>query len=211
MAKHRNKISINQLESSITDDNVITKGLLNDNSDFIDGASIQIYKVIPLPEMISFVSEVVEACIDGETGEYLPEAYDFAIRAAVLTRYANFTLPANLDKQYWLLYRSSAFDQVMSLIDKHQFNSIIRAIDDKIEFKLRLITSSAITKVNEMVDQLNRIVESTEKVFSGIEAEDMAKVLRGVAKIDGLNEEELVKTILDAQTENILEISEHDA
>lgn len=202
MAKHRNKISINQLESSITDDNVVTEGLLDSDGNLIDGVSVQVNTVIPLPEMISFVSDVVESCIDGETGEYLPEAYDVAIRAAVLTRYGNFTLPENIDKQYWLLYRAPAFDQVMSLIDKHQFNSIIRAIDEKIEFKLQLITSSAITKVNEMVGQLNEIVENVGNVFSGIGVGDMSRVLQCASKIDGLSEDELVKMILSAQTEN---------
>ena len=100
MAKDIERVSINKFEQAVNVDNITTEILL-DTQD----VEIQIKKTIGLPEMMLFVQEVVEACIDGESGEYLPEAYDFAIRSAVLTHYANFAMPANLEKQYWLVYK----------------------------------------------------------------------------------------------------------
>lgn len=196
MAKTFKRVSINQLESSIIKDDIIIEPLAG-----AEDVKIRIHKVISLPEMIAFVQEVVEACIDGESGEYLPESYDFAIRAGVLTHYANFTLPSNLEKQYWILYRTEAFNQVMRSIDKCQFENIINAIDRKIKFKLNLISSSAITAVNEMIGRFSEIAENVAKALNGVNAEDMAMIFQNVAKVEGLDETELAKAVLNLRTD----------
>ena len=170
MSKNNQKISINKFESVLVE-NTVTE-ILNGT----DNVEIHITKTLPLQEMLLFVQEVVEACIDGETGEYLPEAYDFAIRAGVLTRYANFTLPANLDNQYMLVYNTGAFDQVVAHINERQFNDIVRAIDKKIKFMLDVISSSAVTKINEVIGKFNELAETAENAFGDVNGEDISSL-----------------------------------
>lgn len=194
MSKEIKKVSINKFESALNKENVITDTLLG-----TDDVTIQIKKTIPLQEMLLFVQEVVEACVDNENGEYIPEAYDFAIRVATLTHYANLSMPTNLEKQYWLVYNTKAFEQVLTHINTRQFDDIIRAIDKKIKFMLDVISSSAVIKINDVVSKFNDIAETSEKVFSGVNAEDMMKIIQGVSKLGEIEEENVVKTILDVQ------------
>lgn len=194
MSKEIKKVSINKFESALDKENVITDTLLG-----TDDVTIQIKKTIPLQEMLLFVQEVVEACVDNENGEHIPEAYDFAIRVATLTHYANLSMPTNLEKQYWLVYNTKAFEQVLTHINTRQFDDIIRAIDKKIKFMLDVISSSAVIKINDVVSKFNDIAETSEKVFSGVNAEDMMKIIQGVSKLGEIEEENVVKTILDVQ------------
>lgn len=193
MSKNIQKISINKLESVLAG-NTVTE-ILNGT----DNVEIHITKTLPLQEMLLFVQEVVEACIDGETGEYLPEAYDFAIRAGVLTRYANFTLPANLDNQYMLVYNTGAFDQVVAHINERQFNDIVRAIDKKIKFMLEIISSSAVTKINEVIGKFNELAETAENAFGDVNGEDMANVVKGITQLKDINEENIAQAILKSK------------
>lgn len=193
MSKNIQKISINKLESVLVE-NTVTE-ILNGT----DNVEIHITKTLPLQEMLLFVQEVVEACIDGETGEYLPEAYDFAIRAGVLTRYANFTLPANLDNQYMLVYNTGAFDQVVAHINERQFNDIVRAIDKKIKFMLDVISSSAVTKINEVIGKFNELAETAENAFGDVNGEDMANVVKGITQLKDINEENIAQVILKSK------------
>lgn len=193
MSKNNQKISINKLESVLVE-NTVTE-ILNDT----DNVEIHITKTLPLQEMLLFVQEVVEACIDGETGEYLPEAYDFAIRAGVLTRYANFTLPANLDNQYMLVYNTGAFDQVVAHINERQFNDIVRAIDKKIKFMLDVISSSAVTKINEVIGKFNELAKTAENAFGDVNGEDMANVVKGITQLKDINEENIAQVILKSK------------
>lgn len=194
MSKEIKKVSINKFESALDKENVITDTLLG-----TDDVTIQIKKTIPLQEMLLFVQEVVEACVDNENGEYIPEAYDFAIRVATLTHYANLSMPTNLEKQYWLVYNTKAFEQVLTHINTRQFDDIIRAIDKKIKFMLDVISSSAVIKINDVVSKFNDIAETSEKVFSGVNAEDMAKIIQGMSKLGEIEQDNVVKTILDVQ------------
>lgn len=194
MSKEIERISVNKFEMALGEDNVVEEILSG-----TDDVKIQIKKIIALPEMISFVQEVVESCIDNETGEYLPEAYDFAIRVGVLTRYANFTMPANMEKQYMLVYGTGAFDQVLLHINNTQFNDIVRAIDKKIKFMLEVISSSAVTKINDVINKLGEIASAGEKAFEGVDADNMAKVIQGVSKLGDMSEEDVAKVILEAQ------------
>ena len=193
MSKNNQKISINKLESVLVE-NTVTE-ILNGT----DNVEIHITKTLPLQEMLLFVQEVVEACIDGETGEYLPEAYDFAIRAGVLTRYANFTLPANLDNQYMLVYNTGAFDQVVAHINERQFNDIVRAIDKKIKFMLDVISSSAVTKINEVIGKFNELAEIAKNAFGDVNGEDMANVVKGITQLKDINEENIAQVILKSK------------
>ena len=193
MSKNNQKISINKLESVLVE-NTVTE-ILNGT----DNVEIHITKTLPLQEMLLFVQEVVEACIDGETGEYLPEAYDFAIRAGVLTRYANFTLPANLDNQYMLVYNTGAFDQVVAHINERQFNDIVGAIDKKIKFMLDVISSSAVTKINEVIGKFNELAETAENAFGDVNGEDMANVVKGITQLKDINEEKIAQVILKSK------------
>lgn len=192
MAKDIEKVSINKFELALNQENIVTETLI-DTSD----VNIQIKKTITLPEMMGFVQEVVEACIDGETGEYVSEAYDFAIRSAVLTHYANFVMPANLEKRYWLVYNTGAFQQVISHINGYQFDDIIRAIDRKIKYMLDVMSSSAVSKINEVIGKFNNIAEKSEEMFGSATSEDISNLMSGIAKLKDMKEEDIAKAVLD--------------
>lgn len=194
MAKDIDRVSINNFEQALAKDTVITE-ILVDTED----VTIQIKKTITLPEMMLFVQEVVEACIDGETGEYIPEAYDFAIRSAVLTHYANFAMPANLEKQYWLIYNTRAFQQVLNNINEQQFNDIIRAIDRKVKYMLDVMSSAAVSKINEVIAKFNDVAAVSTKMFDGASPDDMAKFINGITKLKDMKEEDIAQAIVKAQ------------
>lgn len=194
MAKEIEKVSINKLESALNQDNIITETLTGTSD-----VSIQIKKTISLPEMMEFVQEVVEACVDGETGEYTPEAYDFAIRNAVLTHYANFAMPKNLEKRYWFLYNTGAFQQVVDSINEYQFNDIIRAVDRKIKYMLDVISAAAVSKINDVINKFNEIAETGSKMFNSTSPDDMVNFMHGISKLKDVKDEDIAKAILNSQ------------
>lgn len=197
MEKDIKRVSITKFETALDKENIISETLAG-----TDDVVIEIKKTIPLNEMIAFVQEVVEACVDTETGEYAPEAYDFAFRVAVLTHYANFAMPSNLDKQYMLVYGTRAFDQITGNINVCQLSDITRAIDRKIQFMLDIISSSAVNKINEVINKFNDIATSSEQVFGSINPSELSKVVEGITKLNKMDEADVAKAILDAKSKD---------
>lgn len=194
MAKDNEKISVNKFESSLPSDNIISETLSG-----TDDITIQIKKNLPLQEMLSFVQEVVEACVDVENGDYVPEAYDFAVRVGVLTHYANFAMPSNMEKQYWLVNVSPAFQQVLDKIDPVQFHEIIRTIDRKIKFMLDIITSSAVSKINEMINKFNDIADVSAEALTKMKPSEVMQLMKAVPSLGNVDQEKIANVILEMQ------------
>ena len=190
------KISVADFESALVAENVVTEILSDTN-----GVEMSIKKSISLDEMILFVQEVVEACVDGETGEYLPEAYDFAMRVSILTHYANFTMPSDMEKQYWLVYNTTAVEQVLQHINMRQFNDIVRSIDKKIEFMLNILSSSAVSKVNEIIAKFSDIAIAGENAFKGVDSNTVAKVVQSLSTLSNMSDKELANAVVEASRE----------
>lgn len=196
MAKKDKKISINEFEAALLADEPVYETLSG-----TDNTVMEIKKRIALTEMVSFVSEVVNSCIDAENGEYIPEGYDLAIRSCVLKYYANFTMPESIEKQYRLVYGTDAFRQVMESIDRTQFEDIVRAIDRKIKFMLDIMTASAVSEFRKMSEKIEKIVSEGEDIFRKIDPEKLKKAM-DVFTTDGKpDEEKIVKALLSSRNE----------
>lgn len=194
MSKNTKRISVNKFETAIDTDNTIVTTLVG-----TEDVEIQIKKIISLSDMMKFVRDVVDSCVDGESGEYIPEAYDFAIRIAVLTYYANFEMPSNLEKRYFIVYNTPAFEQVLNSINRCQFNNIIEAINRKIKYRLDIMTSTAAAKIHEIIDKLSDVAEDAENAFKGVSAQEIANFVDGISKLKDIKDEDIAKAIVEVQ------------
>ena len=190
MAKKMARISINKWEKAL-DNNVTEIPLYG-----VDGVTISIRYSISLMEMLQFVDDVVESCVNGETGEYLPEIKDFAIDKGVLSVYANFSMPDDVAKQYELIYNTEALEQVRRNINIEQLNSIVRAIDKKIDHKLAMMQSTAAMQTNEVVSRLNDLADQLEKSVSGMTSKDIQKFVSSIGNMHGIDEAKLARAVL---------------
>lgn len=195
MAKKDNKISVNALERTI-EENIVTVPLLG-----TEGVDITIRRRLPLKDMLQFVEDVVSSCVDAAEGSYRPEIKDFAVGIAVLSYYANFRLPSNVEKQYELIYNTPALGQVKEQIDYEQFTEILCAIDGRIEHGRRMIESTAQAKTGELISRFEELAEKMGRLFGDISAEDIGGALKAMAASESLDEEKLVKAVFDAQNE----------
>jgi hypothetical protein len=89
------------------------------------GIDIQVRKYLPLKAMLEFVKNVVGSCMSDDKG-YNPEAKEFAIKTNILTMYANFTMPSNIELHYDLVYKTDAVTYVLEHIDEEQIEDVLQ-------------------------------------------------------------------------------------
>jgi len=126
----------------------------------------------------------------------MPEVKDFAIRANVLDMYTNFTLPKDLSKQYDMVIRSGAVEMVLNYINYVQFNELVKAIDSKLQNTADANIQAFITKLDNVTTAFSDMQTEMEKMFSGVDTEDIGKLVGAIA--NGNNTEEgIVKSYLE--------------
>ena len=197
MAKKESRVSINKLESVLKENIVVVP--MRGNED----VNITIRRTLPLKDMMQFVENVVSSCVDAETASYTPEIKEFAIRSEILTTYANFNLPSNVEKQYELLYCTDVLCQVMEHINNKQLHEIEVAIDARIDHEVKMIETVLAAKTNEMMLRTEAMVEQFEAAFGGINSDDFNGVVKKLSEMDSMTEESIAKAVLDVQRNEI--------
>lgn len=190
MAKKENKISINALEKVMDEntDNYVIESWF--------GLEVVIKKNISLKEMLSFADNVVMSCFTDSNG-FMPELMDFAVRSNIVTRYANFTLPDNIEKRYEMLYRTNIVEFILPLINMRQLQELINGINRKIEY---MCNTNAVTIQREMTKLLNGFEEmqnQTQSLFADVTADDLSKLMAALAEHGSLDEEKVVKALVE--------------
>ena len=158
-------------------------------------SEITIKRTLPLAEMLAFVDSVVSNCYH-ETGGYMPEVKDFIIKSNILTKYANFNLPNNLEHRYALVYGTDAVEVVLRHINQMQMQDILNAIESKVKYLCESNISVIEQQMREVVASFENMQKQTEDIFSGIDAEDIAKLVSAININGNVDEEKLVNAFI---------------
>lgn len=192
MAKRKeNKISVTKLEQSLEDNIVVVS-----YKDMPDVA-IEVKKTIGLSSMLEFVEEVVSAVMaDGDT-DYNPEFLEFLIKKNVLTRYANFTMPSNIEKQYVLVYGTPAYSQVIELINMEQLYDIRGSIVSRINHNKASAQADIKIEMNRALSNLVEFVDQVQNYSEDFKDIDMGKFVTKINSFENIDEEKLIKSLVE--------------
>ena len=191
MAKKEKRISINAFER------VAKENFPETTTIDWHGINVTINHTISLAQMLEFSIEIVEVCFT-ESGDFMPEVLDFIVKAGVLTRYANFTLPENAEKQYWLVYNTDAVKVVTEHINREQLNEIISAANMKISYLCNSDVVAIRAKITELFEGLATLQEQTGDAFGGLSNDDVQRLIAASQVAETLSEEKIVEAYIGA-------------
>ena len=193
--KKNTKISIN------TFDKILKTTYSNEEIIRWNDIDITINKTLSFKDVLSFVDSVSKSCFTDDNGTYLPEVKDFAIKCCILERYANFSLPQNIEHKYQLIYCTDAVDVVIKYINKTQLEEIISAINDKVDNIAQANIEAINRQMNELYSTFGNLEKQITEMFSGINKDDMTKLVGAISN-SNLDEEKLVKAYIENKPSN---------
>ena len=158
------------------------------------GTEVTVKHTIGFTDMMEFVHDAAESCFS-ESGSFVPEVMDFAIKSNILTRYANFILPDDLEHRYAMIYGSDIVGVVCEHINNEQLQEITSAIKRKVNYACDAEVSVIQRKAAEMLNAFEELNKQVAGMFDGISQDDIQKLLGAVAN-GGFNEDALVKAYL---------------
>ena len=156
-----------------------------------NGIEVTVKKTLSLKEMLSFVDSVVKSCFTSDTHAYLPEVKNFVTKVCVLEKYANFTMPSNVESQNALVYQTDAVECVMSYVNPQQYFEICSAIDDKVANIAQANIEAVNKQMTELYNSFDNLQTQLAGLFKGVSNDDIRAVAGALAD-GGLDEEKLV-------------------
>lgn len=199
MAKTKEKkISINQFET-------VMKEMNTEKHTVIDwrGIDVTVRRTLQLKDVMKFVTSVVASCFSDDM-TYNPEAREIAFKTNVLTLYANFSMPSNLELQYDLIYTTDAYDTVLEYVNQEQLNEIGAAIEERIRYRIRANVESVQRQVSDLFAAFDNMQRQVADVFSGIGDGDIGKLIRAISE-GSIDEDKLVRAYLQQKAEEVHE------
>ena len=159
------------------------------------GQEIIVKRNLSFKEMMEFVDSVTKTCFTISTNTYMPEVKDFAVKSNILEKYANFTLPNNIEHRYELIYSSDAIETVLNYVSHQQFNEIMASIDAKINNLAQSNIEAMNKQMNELYTAFANLQSQMEGMFAGVNPDNF-NALIGAFGNGGLDEEKLVDAYL---------------
>ncbi|MCM1219859.1 MAG: hypothetical protein NC548_35760 [Lachnospiraceae bacterium] len=188
MAKNDKRISIAAF------DKVAKEQAVSDAVFDWHGVELVVKYTLGLTDMMEFVHDAAESCFS-ESGAFVPEVMDFAIKSNILSRYARFSLPDNLEHRYALIYETDAVDVVCEHINERQLQEITASIKRRVNYVCESKITLIQQKAEEMFAAFERLREQSESMFDNVSKDDIQKLLGAVAN-GSFDEEAIVKAYL---------------
>ena len=160
-----------------------------------NGLDVQIKRSLTFVEMMEFVDSVVKTCFTTESGMYIPEARDFAVKSNIVERYTNLSLPNNLDHRYEIIYCTDIIETVLTCINPHQFNEMMAAIDAKITNLAQMNIEQVNKQIADLYTAFENLQKQIEQMFEGVDGEEMAAMMKAVTE-GSIDEHKLVEAYM---------------
>lgn len=145
-------------------------------------------------EAIGFAKSASEICFS-ENGDYIPEMLKFAIGYATITSYTNLELPEFLNDKYKIVMYTDLVSKITEVIDKDQYESLMYAVDERIEYKL----NANIDYMNRQIDTLyikaEELFANFSNMFSGIDIEEFKNIMTELSQ-NKLDESKLMEAYM---------------
>ena len=190
MAKAKTKkISITALDKVVKDTYIPV------NTIQWNGLDVQIKRSLTFIEMMEFVDSVVKTCFTAESGMYIPEAKDFAVKSNIVERYTNLSLPNNLDHRYEIIYCTDIIEIVLTCVHPQQFNEIMTSIDAKINNLAQMNVEQVNKQIADLYAAFENLQKQIEQMFGGVDGEEMVAMMKALTE-GSIDEHKLVEAYL---------------
>ena len=193
MAKVK-KVSINAFEKAIRE-NIAP----NISTEEWCGLEITITNTIPLKDMMSLVAEGAGEIADvGYLQIYLIKHSGLFYPGCDIDRYTNINLPGSLEARYDLVMRSGILDFILPKINSNQYNDIVVAVRDRIDYMCDTNVTEFRNSLTEMVTSMSMLQEKTAELFGNINPEEVHSLLNAFGDSKAV-EERVVDTYIEKQ------------
>lgn len=175
------KLTINKIMKNIPDAGTTEVKL---DGEYFSGVTLEVKKMLTLPESAAFVRDVYGTCVDEAEGTYMPEAFEFAVRLFTLIHYAGVEAPKDAGKAYSALFFTDLYDRIREAIDDDQHIDLIDAARERIYVWRGMAQAAAAKQIQELIGKMNSMMEESRSVVDQLGG---GEIQEAIGRLQALN------------------------
>lgn len=162
-----------------------------------NGISITVKSFLNVSELTKLSYSATDICFTSDE-TYLPEVYDFAIAITTINVYTDLVVPESVEDQYKLITQTDLLDKIIECIDIKQYEKIIKAIEEKIDYRIETNINLMRKQAKEIFESANSLYTQIKDVFADINPEEFKGMISAFAN-GGVDETKILKAYMDNQ------------
>ena len=164
------------------------------------GEELVVKKFLSFTDMVKFINEVVSGCFDDENGVYMPEVKTFLAQINTVLYYSNVRLPEDIKHRFDILTKTDIVDVIIGLIDINQYQTMIRSIEEKIDYRVRTNEQMFNNRMNAALSSIEDMINSIKESFDSVTPDDVRNLVNAISN-SSIDEGKLVNAFLTAKDE----------
>lgn len=153
---------------------------------------IECKKFLCFDDAISFSNHICDLCFL-ESGEYVPEMFDFALRSCVVEYYTNVSLPNNIDKRYEIVYGTDLYYTIYNKVDFAQLDELINCAFKRVSRRLELDKEDIKNRLNVLIEKFDDIADEISSVYENVDSDTMNSIANVAANLENMTEESVIR------------------
>lgn len=150
-----------------------------------NGINITVKDKISNVDAMKFTQIVADLCFT-DTGEYLPEVFEYAVSYATVSIYSDFLLPSTVAEQYKLFMFTDIVQEILNHVDSHQYEAIFEATKEKIDYRLKTEVEAIKKQAEEMIASVDTLLTKLNDTFGEFDNKEIKGLVKALSsgKID---------------------------
>jgi len=160
--------------------------------------TIDVKPVLSFEEAMEFVRETARVCAKAADVKYVPEAFDFAVKAGTLAYYAGLDIGEDESGAvYDIIYSTDLYNQVREVINEAQYLGLVNAARDKVNYERDSIVSAQGSQMNELLAKMDSVMNDGDKLMEQLSGDELRKNLDDLMRMAGT---------LEGKADNVVEL-----
>ena len=146
-----------------------------------NGININVKDKLSIPDVSRFVAIASDICFTN-SGDYLPEVYNYALYVATITVFTDFKLPESVEEQYNLIMYTDITSVILDHVNSKIYEELVGCVKEKVDYKVKLHISSIQEQSEKLLSSVEEMITKFEGVFGSISPDgitDMIKAFSG--------------------------------
>ena len=146
-----------------------------------NGININVKDKLSIPDVSRFVAIASDICFTN-SGDYLPEVYNYALYVATITVFTDFKLPESVEEQYNLIMYTDITSVILDHGNYKIYEELVGCVKEKVDYKVKLHISSIQEQSEKLLSSVEEMITKFEGIFGSISPDgitDMIKAFSG--------------------------------